>query len=143
ASIATLAAGHLRLRQRPGPDNALGLVKFVMPNDFGVYLHSTPARNLFGRARRDFSHGCIRVSDPVALAVHVLRSAPGDWSAEAVNAAMRGQDARRVALGAPVPVMVLYATALATEAGPVLFFDDIYGYDRRLDAMLQRRRAAR
>jgi len=143
ASIAALAAGQLRLRQRPGPDNALGLVKFVMPNDYGVYLHSTPVRQLFGKARRDFSHGCIRVSDPVALAVHVLRSTSGDWSADAVNAAMQGADAQRVRLDTPVPVMVLYATALATEAGPVLFFDDIYGYDRRLDAMLRRRRAAR
>jgi len=143
ASIDALAAGQLRLRQRPGPDNALGLVKFVMPNDYGVYLHSTPARLLFGKARRDFSHGCIRVSDPLSLAVHVLRSNSGAWSADAVNAAMQGADAQRIKLDAPVPVMVLYATALATEAGPVLFFDDIYGYDRRLDAMLHRRRAAR
>jgi murein L,D-transpeptidase YcbB/YkuD len=142
AGIAALAAGQLRLRQRPGPDNALGLVKFVMPNDYGVYLHSTPAQALFGRARRDFSHGCIRVSDPTALAVHVLRSNPGSWTADAVNAAMQGADNQRVVLAAPVPVMVLYATALATEAGPILFFDDIYGDDRRLDAMLHRRRDA-
>jgi murein L,D-transpeptidase YcbB/YkuD len=143
ASIDALAAGQLRLRQRPGPDNALGLIKFVMPNDYGVYLHSTPARQLFGKARRDFSHGCIRLSDPVALAVHVLRTSPGDWSAAAVSAAMGGSSTQRITLAAPVPVMVLYATALATEAGPVLFFDDIYGYDRRLERMLRARRAAR
>jgi murein L,D-transpeptidase YcbB/YkuD len=143
ASIDALAAGQLRLRQRPGPDNALGLVKFVMPNDYGVYLHSTPARALFGKARRDFSHGCIRVSDPAALAAHVLRANQGDWSAAAVGAAMEGAATQRVTLASPVPVMVLYATALATEAGPVLFFDDIYGYDRRLERMLQAHRAAR
>jgi murein L,D-transpeptidase YcbB/YkuD len=143
ASIDALAAGQLRLRQRPGPDNALGLIKFVLPNDYGVYLHSTPARHLFGKARRDFSHGCIRLSDPVALAVHVLRTTPGEWSAAAVNAAMDGTTTQRVTLAAPVPVMVLYATALATEAGPVLFFDDIYGYDRRLERMLRAHHAAR
>lgn len=142
-AIDALAAGQLRLRQRPGPDNALGLIKFVLPNDYGVYLHSTPARALFGRARRDFSHGCIRVSDPVALAVHVLRGNHEDWSAAAVSAAMQGPDARRVALSTPVPVMILYGTALATEAGPVLFFDDIYGYDRRLAAMLRARSPGR
>ncbi|MBS0389278.1 MAG: L,D-transpeptidase family protein [Proteobacteria bacterium] len=137
SAIEALAAGQLRLRQRPGPDNALGLIKFVLPNDYGVYLHSTPARALFGKARRDFSHGCIRVSDPVALAVHVLRGNRDNWSADAVNAAMQGADARRIALATPVPVMILYATVLATEAGPVLFFDDIYGHDRRLAQMLR------
>ena len=141
ANIDALAAGSLRLRQRPGPENALGLIKFVMPNDYGVYLHSTPARHLFGKARRDFSHGCIRLSDPVALAVHVLRANAGDWSAAAVEAAMQGGATLRVTLAAPVPVMVLYGTALATEAGPVLFFDDLYGHDRRLDALLRSRRA--
>ncbi len=140
ANMDALAVGSLRLRQRPGPDNALGLIKFVMPNDYSVYLHSTPARHLFGQARRDFSHGCIRVSDPVALAVHVLRTTPGDWSAAAVAAAMQDSSTRRVALAEPVPVMVLYATALAIEAGPILFFEDIYGHDRRLDAQLRARR---
>ncbi len=140
ANIDALAAGSLRLRQRPGPDNALGLIKFVMPNDYSVYLHSTPARHLFGQARRDFSHGCIRVSDPLALAVHVLRTSPGNWSAAAVDAAMQGSTTRRVTLAEPVPVMILYATALATEAGQILYFDDIYGHDRRLDAQLRARR---
>jgi murein L,D-transpeptidase YcbB/YkuD len=141
-AIGQLAAGELRLRQRPGPDNALGLIKFVLPNDYGVYLHSTPARHLFEKARRDFSHGCIRLSDPVALAVQVLRANDGDWSAATVEAAMQGPATRRVTLAAPVPVMVLYATALATEAGQVLFFDDIYGHDRRLEALLRARRTS-
>ena len=125
---------------RSAPIPIIGLIKFVLPNDYGVYLHSTPARHLFERARRDFSHGCIRLSDPVALAVHVLRFNDGDWSAAAVTAAMEGGATRRVPLAAPAPVMVLYATALATEAGQVLFFDDIYGHDGRLDALLRARR---
>ena len=137
ANIEALAAGRLRLRQRPGANNSLGLIKFVMPNDHGVYLHATPARALFDRVRRDFSHGCIRLSDPVALAVHVLRANPGDWSAPAVVAAMNGTATKRVVLKVPLPVMVLYGTSLATEAGQVLFFDDIYGHDRRLDALLR------
>ncbi len=141
-NIELLAAGRLRLRQRPGDDNSLGLIKFVMPNDYGVYLHGTPARRLFAQVRRDFSHGCIRLSDPLALAVHVLRSNPGDWTAATVEQALHSGATRRLNLSAPVPVMVLYATALATEAGPVLLFDDIYGHDARLDALLRARRAA-
>src|SRR6185312_7213549 len=75
-----LAARKLRLRQQPGPDNALGLIKFMLPNPYNVYLHSTPAQRLFSQARRAFSHGCIRVSDPVALAIQVLRNAGDNWT---------------------------------------------------------------
>jgi murein L,D-transpeptidase YcbB/YkuD len=138
ATLAALAAGQLRLRQRPGPDNALGLVKFVFPNAHDVYMHATPAHQLFQQARRAFSHGCIRVSDPVALAAHVLR-ATGDWSPERIEAAMQGADNQRVALRAPIRVMILYATALATEDGRVLFFDDLYGHDALLEQLLELR----
>jgi L,D-transpeptidase YcbB len=134
--LAELAAGTVRLRQRPGPDNALGLVKFMLPNAYNVYLHSTPAQRLFGEAHRAFSHGCIRVSDPVALAQYVLRDTPGSWTREAIQAAMNGEDSHRVDLAHPIRVMIVYATVLATEAGPVLFFDDIYGHDRQLAAKL-------
>jgi len=137
-SIAALAAGKLRLRQQPGDDNALGLIKFIFPNAHDVYLHSTPARGLFSAARRAFSHGCIRVSDPVALAVFVLRATPGDWSGERVSAAMQqGEANRKVALRQSVPVMILYGTVMATEAGPVQFFDDIYGQDQKLERLLE------
>jgi L,D-transpeptidase YcbB len=136
-SIAALAAGTLRLRQMPGEDNALGLVKFIFPNNYNVYLHSTPAHQLFRESRRAFSHGCIRVSDPVALAAYVLRDAPGDWSKETIEAAMNGDTpSLRVNLPQPINVLILYATALATEAGPTLFFEDIYGYDRKLERQL-------
>ena len=135
-NIEALTAGKLRLRQRPGPDSALGPIKFILPNPYDVYLHSTPARELFKKSRRAFSHGCIRVSDPVALAAHVLQGAPGDWTPAAIEAAMNASRTLRVNLARPIRVMILYGTALATEAGTVLFFDDLYGYDRKLETLL-------
>jgi L,D-transpeptidase YcbB len=135
-NLQALAAGRLRLRQRPGPDNALGLIKFLLPNAYDVYLHSTPARQLFAEPRRAFSHGCVRVGDPVALAVAVLRGTAGDWTAARIQAAMNGDTTFTVKLAQPVRVLILYATAVATEDGAVHFFDDIYGHDRQLEALL-------
>ncbi len=135
-NLRALASGALRLRQQPGADNALGLIKFMLPNGYNVYLHSTPAHRLFSESRRAFSHGCIRVADPVALGSYVLRNAPGTWTPETIRAAMNGPATLRVDLRRPIRVMVLYGTALATEAGPVLFFDDIYGHDRTLERLL-------
>lgn len=136
-NLVALAAGALRLRQRPGPDNSLGLVKFVLPNAFNVYLHATPAHELFGESRRAFSHGCIRVRDPVGLAEHVFHDQPEPWLRERIEQAMReGPDSQRVTLARPVRVFAVYGTAVATETGQVLFFDDIYGHDRRLEALL-------
>ena len=137
-NIEALAAGQLRLRQRPGDDNALGLLKFVMPNDYNVYLHGTPEQRLFETPRRAYSHGCIRLGDPAQLALHVLQVSGEEWTAEAIAAAMHGSDARRVELRQPIPVLVLYGTALAKEDGQLMFFDDIYGHDRRLELLLQR-----
>jgi L,D-transpeptidase YcbB len=136
ANLQALAAGRLRLRQRPGPDNALGLIKFVSPNRYDVYLHSTPAQRLFAAPRRAFSHGCIRVSDPLALASEVLRGTAGHWTPETIRAAMNGEATVRVTLAQPVHVLILYGTAVATEDGAVHFFEDIYGQDRRLEALL-------
>jgi murein L,D-transpeptidase YcbB/YkuD len=135
-NIAALAAGTLRLRQQPGANNALGLVKFMLPNPYDVYLHSTPTQQLFGRSRRAFSHGCIRVSDPIALAAQVLNNAPGEWTRGAIEAAMNGTATVRVNLSRPIRVMILYGTALATEDGGIMFFDDLYGHDRRLEKLL-------
>jgi L,D-transpeptidase YcbB len=142
-AIERLAAGQLRLRQRPGPLNALGPVKFVMPNPFSVYLHATPERALFERSQRTFSHGCIRVSEPAALAEYVLRDAPGDWNAQTIDAAMCGTQTLRIRLLKPVQVIVFYSTAVATQSQGVLFFDDIYGHDRRLQNALAARRKQR
>ena len=135
-NLQALTEGKLRLRQQPGEDNALGLAKFMFPNSYNVYLHSTPAHSLFKEPVRAFSHGCIRVSDPLALATLVLQDAPGDWTREKIEAAMNGNATVRIDLKRPIDVLILYATALATEAGPIMFFDDIYGYDKRLEQQL-------
>ena len=125
-----------RIRQRPGPHNSLGLVKFIFPNPHHVYLHDTPSKALFGRARRDFSHGCIRVANPPALAEFVLSETPG-WDRARIDKAMQsGPDDRHVPLAVPIPVYVLYATAMADDAGRVHFFDDIYGHDASLRRQL-------
>lgn len=134
ANIARIGRG-LRVRQLPGPENSLGLVKFIMPNAFNIYLHDTPGKAAFDKQRRDVSHGCIRLSDPVALAVHVLRS-QGDWNESSVRAAMEGTDNHRVNLQKAVPVCIVYATAIAKEDGSVLFYNDVYGLDAELDALL-------
>jgi murein L,D-transpeptidase YcbB/YkuD len=131
-NLALLADGRLRLRQRPGPRNALGLVKFVFPNGDDVYLHGTPETVPFERARRDFSHGCVRVQDTVALAQWVLRDAREPWTRDRIEAAMAAQRTRRVALPRPIPVLLFYVTAVAMPDGTVRFADDLYGHDARL-----------
>jgi murein L,D-transpeptidase YcbB/YkuD len=130
-----LARGELRLRQRPGPANALGLVKFVFPNAASVYLHDTPDTGVFGRSRRDLSHGCIRVADAEGLANWVLRGEP-QWTADSMHAAMHAAVTRRAMLRRPMPVAIVYATAVATPSGEVRFFEDIYGHDRELENAL-------
>jgi L,D-transpeptidase YcbB len=134
--LAKLRAGRLFIRQKPGPKNSLGLVKFIFPNDNNVYLHDTPSVALFARARRDFSHGCIRVQDPTSLAVWVLRGKPG-WDRDRVVAAMTGTtDNVTVTLDQPIPVLILYGTAVAPSDGKIYFYDDIYGYDAELEKVL-------
>ena len=133
-NLERLAAGTLRLRQTPGPHNALGLVKFLFPNPYSVYLHGTPGRHLFARERRDLSHGCIRVEEPLRLAEHVLRGE--GWTREQVAEAMQGPETREVRLASPVPVFVLYVTAVARADGTVHFFEDLYGLDAKLAALL-------
>ena len=138
-NVELLAKGILRVRQKPGPNNALGLVKFMLPNPYNVYLHSTPVQALFSESRRDFSHGCVRVSDPVGLAQYVLRDSP-EWTREKIQAAMNGANPMTVTLKNRIRVFFVYGTALATERGDVLFFDDIYGHDQRLEEALNSRR---
>ncbi len=142
ANVDLLAQGKLRLRQRPGPKNALGQVVFMFPNDDNVYLHSTPAPELFGRARRDFSHGCIRVEDPVALAVWALKDQP-EWTREKIVAAMDGKPSFKVLLTRPIRVVIYYVTATVIPAeNAVHFADDIYGHDAQLDKALRERKKA-
>jgi murein L,D-transpeptidase YcbB/YkuD len=134
--LAQLRAGQLEVRQKPGPTNALGLVKLMFPNEYNVYLHSTPSQQLFSQTRRDFSHGCIRVEHPAELAAWVLRDKP-DWNVQRAQAAMQGgKDNEQVNLTNPVPVLILYGTAIVDASGQVHFFDDVYGYDNELKQAL-------
>jgi murein L,D-transpeptidase YcbB/YkuD len=133
--IEQLRAGKLFVRQVPGPKNSLGLAKFIFPNDYSVYLHDTPAHELFSKSRRDFSHGCIRLERPADLAVWVLRNNPG-WDAARVRAAMNGDTTQQVNLAHPIPVLILYATVIVSEDGIVHFYDDIYGHDAALEKVL-------
>ena len=134
--------GSLKVRQVPGPENSLGLIKFVFPNSYSVYMHGTPEQVLFGKSRRDFSHGCIRVEDPVSLAVWVLRQQP-DWPRDRIEAATAGEETITIPLQSPIPVLILYGTALVEEDGKVHFFQDIYGYDLTLERALDRISAER
>ena len=138
--LSALQVGALRVRQRPGPKNSLGLVKFIFPNAADVYLHGTPATELFGRARRDFSHGCVRVEDPVALAQWLLHDQT-QWSRERIAQAMAGAGPLRVELTRPIPVVLFYMTAMSMPRDHALHFaDDLYGHDARLIRALATRR---
>lgn len=136
-ALAGLRNGTLRLRQRPGPRNSLGLVKFLFPNSNDVYMHDTPAQRLFSRARRDFSHGCIRVEDPVRLAEWALQDQPL-WPRERIEEVMAAPGGPlSVDLTHPIRVMIFYTTAAVTPRdGAVHFVSDIYRHDARLDAAL-------
>jgi murein L,D-transpeptidase YcbB/YkuD len=133
--LSGLRSGSLNIRQKPGPKNALGLVKFIFPNSYNVYLHGTPAVELFARARRDFSHGCIRVENPVALAAWVLRDRP-EWDVARNQAVMNGEQTMQVNLSHPIPVLIIYTTAVVEPDGEVRFFPDIYGDDASLKRVL-------
>ncbi len=120
----------LRFRQRPGAGNALGFVKFVFPNKYDVYLHDTPADALFSRLGRTFSHGCVRVEEPVALAKYVLRD-QARWTPDAIAAAMHSGTETHVKLKEAIPVHILYFTSWVDAKGGLQFRDDVYGYDAR------------
>jgi murein L,D-transpeptidase YcbB/YkuD len=131
-----LRSGKLFIRQNPGPKNSLGLVKFIFPNSYNVYMHDSPEQELFSRTRRDFSHGCIRLERPADLADWVLRGNPG-WTTEKIRAAMQGSaNNNQVNLTKPIPVLIIYATVVVTEDGLVHFYDDIYGQDAALEKVL-------
>ena len=132
-----MRAGKLAIRQRPGSNNALGAVKLIFPNAHSVYLHSTPAQQLFSKSRRDFSHGCIRVERAAELAAWALADNQQDWTLEKVLQAMQGtEDNVQVNLIKSIPVLILYATAVVDEDAVIHFFEDIYGHDAELDRVL-------
>jgi murein L,D-transpeptidase YcbB/YkuD len=126
-----------RLRQEPGPDNALGRIKFMFPNPFSVYLHDTPHKTLFERVSRDFSSGCIRLEQPLRLALDLLEPDP-EWDLPALQEALASKETRIVRLSRPVPVHLLYWTAWVNDAGQVNFREDIYNRDRKLQVALAR-----
>jgi len=131
APINLLAAGKARIRQIPGDTNALGLLKFEFPNRYSIYLHGTPEQHLFSKMRRDFSHGCIRVEDPVSLALWALQ---GDsrWDRSQLSAAMNGDRTISIPVPRQITLLIVYTTAVVEEDNRVLFSNDIYGYDASL-----------
>ena len=123
-------------RQEPGPTNPLGRIKFVFPNPWNVYLHDTPAKELFTREERLFSHGCIRLQDPLDLAPLVLGA---NWSRAAIDAALAAGRTRAIEVPAPLPVLVLYWTAAADLHGELHYYRDVYDQDERVLHALDRR----
>lgn len=121
------------LRQDPGPENALGRVKFMFPNRHSVYLHDTPSRDLFEHDRRTFSSGCVRVERPLELAERLLAD-PARWDAAAIRRVVDSQKQTRVNLARPMPIRILYWTVNVDEQGLARFSDDVY---RRDAAVLQ------
>jgi len=129
-SDAALFSTRYRVRQTPGPHNALGRVKFMFPNDYAVYLHDSPGRAQFEEAHRAHSHGCVRVADPEALAAFVLQGR-ADWPRDRIAATLAGERRMRVDLEHGPPVYLVYLTAFGRD-GDVYFRDDLYGRDDRL-----------
>ena len=132
-----------RFRQAPGPLNALGRIKFMFPNQFDVYLHDTPAKNLFGKSRRDFSSGCIRMEKPVEFAEYLLRNHPA-WPPEKIRSSLNDSQPieQTVQVPEPINIHILYWTVWLGHDSLFHFSPDIYGRDSALDAALQQPRPA-
>ncbi len=119
------------IRQKPGGSNSLGRVKFIFPNNYNIYFHDTPAKSLFAREKRAFSHGCIRLAEPKKMAEYLLRHQP-EWTTEKISEAMRTDKEKWVTLKDPVPVFISYFTAWVDNDGLLNFREDIYGHDKRM-----------
>ena len=126
SSIEQLKQGNLRIRQRPGKQNALGRVKFMFPNKDDVYLHDTPSRSLFAKSRRDLSHGCVRVANPQGLAEFALKD---QWNKEEIQIALTAPKTQRVVLKKSIPVLFFYSTAFFDPNNDLVLYSDIYGND--------------
>jgi murein L,D-transpeptidase YcbB/YkuD len=123
------------LRQKPGPKNSLGLVKFLFPNPHSIYLHDTPSKGLFNREKRAFSHGCIRVAKPIELANEILKDDP-NWSPQKIDAAMNKGTENWYTLKRKIPVFIGYFTAWVDAEGVIHFYDDVYLRDEQLATLL-------
>ena len=126
------------IRQKPGPSNSLGLVKFLFPNSYNIYLHDTPSKSLFNESDRAFSHGCIRVSEPVKLAQFLLRN-DSAWDDDKIVAAMNTGTEKTVTLKDKVSVFIVYFTAFVDRGGEINFRKDIYDRDGRLAEMMMKK----
>jgi murein L,D-transpeptidase YcbB/YkuD len=131
----TGADGIPEIRQKPGDKNSLGKVKFLFPNSFNIYFHDTPAKDLFNRDRRAYSHGCIRLSEPEKMANYLLRNQP-EWTPEKISAALNSGEQKFVKLKDPVPVFITYYTAWVNENNVLNFREDIYQHDQQLVAKM-------
>lgn len=135
ANLDRVEAGALHMRQAAGPHNALGLIKFMFPNEYAVYLHDSPAAQLFSRTERGLSHGCVRVADPAALAEFVLAGRP-EWTRERIHKALHGGERQYVSLARELPVYLIYWTAFINDDG-VQFRSDLYGHDPQLERAMR------
>ena len=137
-NVVTAADLSYRFKQDPGPQNALGRIKFMFPNRFNVYLHDTPSKELFGKARRDLSSGCIRVEKPVELVEYLLRNHP-DWSAEKIRSTLANSDftTQTIKLSEPMNIHILYWTVWVAKDDRIYFSPDIYDRDTALDTAMQ------
>lgn len=123
------------IRQRPGGKNALGKVKFLFPNNYNIYFHDTPAKSLFSKEKRAFSHGCMRLEEARKLAIYLLRDQP-EWTEEKIDQAMNAGKEKWVTLKQHIPVYVSYFTAWTDQEGLLHFRDDIYGHDKKMAEQL-------
>ena len=123
--------GLPKIRQRPGDKNSLGHVKFLFPNSFNIYFHDTPAKSLFSRDKRAYSHGCIRLAEPEKMAEYLLRDNP-EWTPDKIMMAMNQDHEQYVKLKKPIPVIITYYTAWVDDDGLLNFRDDIYSHDKDL-----------
>lgn len=123
------------VRQKPGDDNSLGLIKFLFPNSYNIYLHDTPSKSLFGETSRAFSHGCIRIAEPAKFASFLLKDNP-EWTYAKINRNMHAGKERYITLNKKIPVFLAYFTAFADRGGHLNFRKDIYNLDKRLAEML-------
>jgi murein L,D-transpeptidase YcbB/YkuD len=128
-------SGLPTIRQKPGPTNSLGRVKFLFPNSFNIYFHDTPAKNLFEQDRRAYSHGCIRLGDPVWMANYLLQDSP-EWTPDKIEDAMNAGVEKTVKLKKPVPVIITYYTVWVDETGKLNFREDIYDNDKEVGAKM-------
>jgi len=127
--------GNVSYRQKPGPGNALGKVKFLFPNAYDIYFHDTPSKSLFSRDQRAFSHGCIRLEEPAKLANYLLEKET-EWNSDKIADAMNSSEEKWVKLSKPVPVLITYYTSWVDEAGRLHFRDDIYDHDKEQEKRL-------